>query len=164
MSTTDSGDMRRGRARLGEVLRSFASAILYAVFALLLGAIVGVATGLLYFFDLFGDGAVSSFFSSATGVTTGVLLALIVNGFARQASSQTRRDIAGTVAIASLGTFAALIGQLAADHVLRGVCFAVACGGLSAGIFGLVFFLREPVEPLIVKPVAGGPKIAGNAK
>jgi hypothetical protein len=127
----------------------FARATVRAILPLLAGIMGGLLAGLLFVLFL-EHRPLGEFFTSAAEVGAGVFVALIVNGSlhpsrsfrATEAGQEAR---AGTVALATIGTLAALIGHLTTNDALSGVLFALTWGGLSAGVLGLVYFVRtEP--------------------
>jgi hypothetical protein len=128
-------------------LRAFVKSIVRGVVPALLGLIAACIAGVLYAVFL-EDGRVGGFFASASGVAIGVLLALIVNGLARAQSDEVRREmLAGSVAVAAIGAFCALTGQLVTGSALAtGILFALTWGGMTAGVLGLVFFVREDLD------------------
>ena len=130
-----------------QIPKSFLAAISRAVVPLILGIFcAGVAGG---FYAVFlADQGIGGFFSSAAGIATGVLIALIVNGLARDPATSVDPDIrTGTVALAAVGLFSALVGELiTGGAALRGILFALVWGGMMAGVLGLVFFLRAAAE------------------
>jgi hypothetical protein len=129
------------------LVSGFAIVVLRAVVPLMLGVLSACIAGVLYAAFL-GEAALGAFFSSASGVGVGVLLALIVNGVTRTQPDELDREIrAGTVALAAVGSFSALSGQLVTgSSIARGALFALTWGGITAGILGLVFFVRIEEE------------------
>ena len=139
---------------------------------------------------------VEPFFSSASSVSVGILLALIINGLFPKIQStgasaespgsapqpsplpppgtgfkealRTLRGVwqvqihptpqiealidqvrAGTVALAAVGAFCALVGELVTGSgIVRGLLFAFSWGGMTAGLVGLVFFI-SPKLPAV---------------
>lgn len=121
----------------------FIQALVRALVPLLAGlAAAGLAAVL--FVLLLSGAQLDSFFSDAASVGIGVLIALVVNGSLREASGPLAREVrAGTVALSAVGTLGALVGQLSTGAaVLRGIFFALTWGGMTAGVLGLVFFVR----------------------
>ena len=125
-------------------LVAFVKSLARAVVPLLAGLAAAVLAGAA-FIVLLSGAQIGAFFSDASAVGTGVLIALVVNGsFGGPSAEPLAQEVrAGTIALSALGTVAALIGQLATGStVLRGVFFAAAWGGMTAGVLGLVFFVR----------------------
>jgi hypothetical protein len=94
--------------------------------------------------------AVADFFSAASAVGIGVLVALVVNGSLGTTADSTAQEArAGTIALATIGIVAALIGQLTTGSaIVRGIFFAATWGGMTAGVLGLVYFVRtETPDP-----------------
>jgi hypothetical protein len=122
---------------------AFFQALVRAVVPLLAG-LVAAGLAAVAFVVLLRGALLDSFFSDAAAVGIGVLIALVVNGSLRATSQPLAREIrAGTIALSATGTLAALVGQLSTGSaVLRGIFFALTWGGMTAGVLGLVFFVR----------------------
>jgi hypothetical protein len=136
------------------LLIPFLQAAVRAILPLLAGIAGALIAGACFILFL-EHRPLDEFFTSAAEVGAGVFIALIVNGsfhpsrsFRATAVGQEAR--AGTVALATIGTLAALIGHLTTDGTLSGVLFALTWGGLTAGVLGLVYFVRtEPTGPSV---------------
>jgi hypothetical protein len=135
-----------------EVLRSplvvaFVQALVRAVVPLVVGLIAAALAAVLFVLLLTGA-ELGGFFSDAASVGIGVLIALVVNGSLRGTSQPLAQEIrAGTIALSAIGTLGALVGQLSTGSAaLRGISFALTWGGMTAGVLGLVFFVRGETE------------------
>jgi hypothetical protein len=125
-----------------KVLRTFARSAVQAVVPLVVGVAGGIVATLFFVFLLSGQ-TLTAFFSAASSVDIGLLIALIVNTATATTTAAAREGRAGTVALVNIGMIAALIGQLTIGSTpLKGVLFAVTWGGITAGVLGLVFFVR----------------------
>jgi hypothetical protein len=144
-----------------QIPKAFLLVISRAVVPLLVGIVCACIAGALYATFLVSE-KIGGFFSSAAGIATGLLIALIVNGLRRDDAQGVDPSIrAGTVALAAIGLFSAMTGQLVTGStVLRGFLFALAWGGLMAGVLGLVFFLSTHVLSFSASPLrfAVGPR------
>jgi hypothetical protein len=131
-----------------QIPKAFFVAVSRALVPLLLGTVCACVAGGLYAVFL-AHQTIAGFFSSAATIAAGVLIALIVNGLRPDEVLGVDHDIrAGTVALAAVGAFSAITGELVTGStIVRGLLFALAWGGLMAGVLGLVFFLRAQSEP-----------------
>jgi hypothetical protein len=125
------------------LIKAFIQALVRAVVPLLAGLVAG-ALAAVAFVLLLSGAELGGFFSDASSVGTGVLIALVVNGSLGGTPQPLALEVrAGTVALSAVGTLGALVGQLSTGStVLRGICFALTWGGMTAGVLGLVFFVR----------------------
>jgi hypothetical protein len=125
------------------IFTSFIRAALRAIVPLLAGAVAAIIAGGLFAL-LLRRADIADFFSAASAVGIGVLVALVVNGsLGAAADSLSQEARAGTIALTTIGILAALIGQLTTGSaIVRGASFATTWGGMTAGVLGLVYFVR----------------------
>ena len=127
---------------IGDVTRSVARAMV----ALFLGVALGTVAGLLYAVFRPVETQVHDYFSAASQVGVGVLIALVVElratkGFL-EASFLERQPRVGTLILTAVGCCASLAGTLVTGSaVASGSLFGLSWGGSTAGVTGLFMLL-----------------------